>query len=317
MQNAEVIIVYFTIYSVIGWVCEVIYCSLLAKRIVNRGFLAGPVCPVYGFGALFIIWILEPVAFSIPIIFISSIVITSTVEYVTGWLLETFFGTRWWDYSQNRFNLEGRVCLKNSIYFGIMSVLLIKVAHPFTEYMVSSLPAGYLKIMVLLLLAAFIVDSIFTLNTLVNLNERLRRLYEFTEELRRNADIGEWFNEREFLKSFEKLKVIIEEGKAGLNQKIEEGKTGLSQKIEEGKAGLSQKIEEGKAGLNQKIEESKIDINKKLREKFEALTSKKGSGQRLIRAFPHMRSIRYNVQLSHLKEVLKDIKRDLKQKVMK
>lgn len=306
MQNAEVIIVYFTIYSVIGWICEVIYCSLLAKRLVNRGFLAGPYCPVYGFGALFIIWILEPIEFSIPIIFISSIVITSTVEYITGWLLETFFATKWWDYSQNRFNLEGRVCLKNSVYFGIMSVLLVKVVHPFTEYLVSSLPALYLNIVVLLLLAAFTVDSIFTLNTLVNLNERLKKLYEFTEELRRNSDIGEWFNEKEFLKSFEKLKIILEEGKAG-----------LSHRIEEGKAGLNHKIEEGKAGLNHKLEEGKNDLNKKLRENFEALTSRNGSVQRLFGAFPHMRSIRYNVQLSHLKEILQDIKRDLKQKVSK
>lgn len=306
MHNAEVIIVYFTIYSIIGWICEVIYCSLLAKRLVNRGFLAGPYCPVYGFGALFIIWILEPVEFSIPIIFISSIVITSTVEYITGWLLETFFATKWWDYSQSRFNIEGRVCLKNSVYFGIMSVLLVKVVHPFTEYLVLSLPVLYLNIAVLLLLAAFTVDSIFTLNALVNLNERLKKLYEFTEELRRNADIGEWFNEKEFLKSFEKLKVMLEDGKAG-----------LSHRIEEGKAGLNHKIEEGKAGLNHKLEEGKNDLNKKLRENFEALTSRNGSVQRLFGAFPHMRSIRYNVQLSHLKEILQDIKRDLKQKVSK
>ncbi|WP_242842098.1 putative ABC transporter permease [Ruminiclostridium cellobioparum] len=309
----EKLFVYFTIYSFIGWFCEVVFCSFLSKRIVNRGFLAGPVCPVYGFGALFIIWLLEPVAFSLPFVFITGMAITSIIEYITGWLLETFFGTRWWDYSNKRFNLQGRVCLENSICFGMMGVLLIEVIHPITEKLVGNIPYSYLMIIDILLFVVFIVDSIFTLNTLVNLNERLRKLYEFTEELRKNTDIQEWFNEREFLKSFEKLKIIIEEGKAGINQKIEIGRTSLNNKLEESKANLNQIIEESKTGFNHKFEESKLELNKKLREKFEALTAKRGSGHRLIKAFPGMRSVRYNAQLGHLKEALKE----LKQKVTK
>ena len=303
MQEIEKLIVYFTIYSFVGWLCEVVYCSILSKKIVNRGFLAGPVCPVYGFGALFILWLLSPIAYSIPIIFLSSMVITSTVEYITGWLLETFFGTRWWDYSNRKFNLEGRVCLKNSIYFGIMGVLLIKVIHPGIEYLLSSIPYLYLNILCFGIAAVFIVDCIFTLNTLVNLNERLRRLYEFTEELRKNNDIHEWFNEQDFLKSFEKLKSIIEEGKAGINQKIELGKLNISTKLEE-----------SKSSIHSKLEDSKNELNKKLREKFDELTAKKGSGHRLIKAFPGMRSVKYNAQLVHLREALKELKQKVKNK---
>lgn len=301
MQEIEKLIVYFTIYSFVGWLCEVVYCSVLSKKIVNRGFLAGPVCPVYGFGALFILWLLSPIAYSVPIIFLSSMVITSTVEYITGWLLETFFGTRWWDYSNKKFNLEGRVCLKNSIYFGIMGVLLIKVIHPGIEYLVSSIPNHYLNILCLGIAAGFIVDCIFTLNTLVNLNERLRRLYEFTEELRKNNDIQEWFNEQDFLKSFDKLKSIIEEGKAGINQRFELGKLNITTKLEE-----------SKSSIHNKLEDSKNELNKKLREKFEELTAKKGSGHRLIKAFPSMRSVKYNVQLGHLQEALKELKQKVK-----
>ncbi len=313
MQEVEKLFVYFTIYSFIGWFCEFIFCSFLSKRIVNRGFLAGPVCPVYGFGALFIIWLLGPVAFSLPFIFITGMVITSIVEYITGWLLETFFGTRWWDYSHKRFNMKGRVCLENSICFGMMGVLLIEAIHPITVKLVGNIPSFYLMIINILLVVVFIMDSIFTLNTLVNLNERLRKLYEFTEELRKNTDIQEWFNEREFLKSFEKLKMIIEEGKAGLNQKIGIGRTSLNNKLEESRANINHIIEESKTGLNQKLEENRLELNKKLREKFESLTAKRGSGHRIIKAFPGMRSVRYNVQLGHLKEVLKE----LKQKVTK
>ncbi len=292
MQEVEILFIYFTIYSFIGWFCEVVYCSYLSRKIVNRGFLVGPVCPVYGFGALFLIWLLEPVAFSIPVIFLCGLVITSTVEYITGWLLETFFGTRWWDYSSQKFNLEGRVCLKNSIYFGIMSVILIELLHPATEKLIWSIPEGFLHIICVILAAAFAVDCSFTLNTLVNLNQRLQKLYEFTEELRRNTDIQEWFNERELVKSFEKLRLILEEGKSNLNQKIGEGK-----------------IE-----INQKLEEKRSELNIKLRERFETLTAKRGSGHRLIKAFPGMRSIRYNVQLGQLREALKELKQRVKGK---
>ncbi len=302
MQEIEKLIVYFTIYGFVGWLCEVIYCSILSKKIANRGFLAGPVCPVYGFGALFLIWLLSPIAYSIPIIFLSGMVITSTVEYVTGWLLETFFGTRWWDYSNKKFNLEGRVCLENSIYFGIMGVLLIKAIHPGIEYLVGSIPYLYLNILCIGIAVGFIMDCIFTLNTLVNLNERLRKLYEFTEELRKNKDIQEWFNEQDFLKSFDKLKSIIEEGKAGINQKLGLGKQNITTKLEESKSSIH------------KLEDSKNELNKKLRDKFDELTAQKGSGHRLIKAFPGMRSVKYNVQLGHLREALKELKQKVKSK---
>lgn len=284
MQEVEKLIVYFTIYCFIGWLCEVIYCSLLSHKFVNRGFLAGPVCPVYGFGALFVIWLLRPVAVNVPITFLSGLVITSTIEYITGWLLEVFFGTRWWDYSNERFNLEGRVCLKNSVFFGILSVLLMQVLHPFSVYFVEMIPDLGVMLISITLLAAFIADSGVTLYTVANLNQRLKRLSEFTEELRKNADIAEWFNEHEFFKSFEKLKIILEEGK---NE------------------------------INHKFEESKNELNRKLREKFEVLTQKRGSGDRIIKAFPNMKSIRYDKQLNHLKEALKEIKNKAKLKKLR
>lgn len=264
MSGFEKLVIFFSIYSFIGWVCEITYCSLLSNKFVNRGFLAGPVCPVYGFGAIFVIWILKPAENNILVVFLSGIVITSTVEYVTGWLLEVFFSTRWWDYRNKKFNINGRVCLMNSIMFGFLCVLLIKVINPFAEDLVSMIPVLWGRLISIVIISFFIADSIVTLNTLVNLNTRLKKLHDFTEELKRNADIQEWFNEHEFLKSFEKLKLIAEEGKNELNQK--------------------------------------------LKDKFESLTSRKGSGIRIIRAFPDMKSIKYDVQLNHLKEALKELK---------
>lgn len=268
LLEIELLIIYFSIYSFTGWICEVIYCSILSKKIVNRGFLVGPVCPVYGIGSLFIIWLLKPVETSIPMIFLGAIVIASTIEYVTSWLLEVLFSTKWWDYRDRKFNIAGRVCLRNSVLFGILSIALMKVIYPFTLTIVGLLPDIWVKLSSISLLTAFIVDSVFTVNTLVNLNGRLKKLHEFTEELKKNTDILEWFNESEFFKSFEKLKLIAVEGRD--------------------------------------------ELNHKLHEKFEALTNKKGSGLRLIKAFPDMKSIKYDVQLNHLKEALKQLRQKAK-----
>lgn len=260
----DLIIIYFLIYSVIGWMCEVVYCSFLSKKFVNRGFLAGPVCPVYGFGALFVIWLLKPVEANVVIVFMCGFVITSVLEYITGWFLEAVFHTQWWNYDDQRFNLNGRVCLKNSVMFGVMSVILMKVLHPFIVYSVGLLPMLWTRITAITLVAVLSVDLVFTINTLTNLHDRLRKLNEFAEFLKQHADFQEWFNEHELFKSFDRLKALAEEGRYELNQK--------------------------------------------LREKFEGLADRKGSGMRLIKAFPGMRSTKYDLQLSNLKEVLKQLK---------
>jgi len=239
-----------------------------SRIVINRGFLSGPVCPVYGFGALFVIWLLKPVGTNIPIVFLCGIVITSTLEYITGWLLEIFFSTRWWDYRNRKFNIAGRVCLRNSILFGLLSVVLMKLLYPFTFYVVGLLPDLWINITNATLLTTFLVDSAFTVNTLVNLNGRLKKLHEFTEDLKKNAEILEWFNESEFYKSFQRLKLIAEE--------------------------------------------SRDELNHKLHQKFEVLTDKKKSGQRLIKAFPDMKSIKYDIQLNHLREVLQEMKQRAK-----
>lgn len=264
MSSFYEFIIYLTVYSFIGWICEVVYCSILSKRIVNRGFLAGPVCPVYGFGAILVIFLLEPAKSSIPVIFLAGLALTSILEYITGWMLEMFFSAKWWDYSNKRFNLNGRVCLKNSVLFGLMCVILVKVLHPAITHAVLLIPEIWVRVSGIALFAAYAIDMLFTVNTLVNLNERLKKLYEFTEDLKKNGELLEWFNERELFKSFEKLRLLAEEGRN--------------------------------------------ELNLMFKEKFEALSQKRGSGHRLIKAFPNMKSIKYEEQLDHLKATLRQLR---------
>ena len=106
-------------------------CSITQRKPVNRGFLNGPICPVYGFGALIIVFTLENVKGNLLALFLASAVLTCTLEYITSYLLEKLFKTQWWDYSKRRFNLNGRICLEGAIVFGLLSVLLMEFIHPF------------------------------------------------------------------------------------------------------------------------------------------------------------------------------------------
>ena len=164
---------YFLIYSLVGWIYETILCSVRERRFVNRGFLNGPYCPIYGCGALIDIFLLRP--FTNPVvIFFSSMVLCSILEYITSYLMEKIFKARWWDYSNMKFNINGRVCLLGALVFGAMSLLLVKFLHPLVVRLVDMIPPLALKIAVPVLAAGFIADFVVTVIGLSGLNARLR-----------------------------------------------------------------------------------------------------------------------------------------------
>ena len=134
--------VYFVLYSFLGWLCETIYCSIGSKKFINRGFLNGPFCPIYGTGALLVIDVFMKYKDDLVALFILSMVVTSVVEYITSYLLEKIFNLQLWDYSTYSFNLNGRVCLKNSLMFGVLSIAAVEVIHPAVESLQASLAAG-------------------------------------------------------------------------------------------------------------------------------------------------------------------------------
>ena len=133
---------YFILYSFLGWCCETVYCSVIQRRWVNRGFLNGPLCPVYGFGALLVLFLLRDVRHSFTALFLSGMVVTSVLEYLTSYILEKLFHMHWWDHSHMRFNLNGRVCLLNSCEFGLLSVFVVMVLHPAVAGLVGKVPAA-------------------------------------------------------------------------------------------------------------------------------------------------------------------------------
>lgn len=173
---------YFVIYSYLGWVLETLYAGWEEHRFVNRGFLNGPFCPIYGFGIVSLLLILRPVFDNLALLFLGSVALTSILEYYTGWVLETVFHHKWWDYSNRSFNLSGRICLRFSLYWGIAAVFIIKTVHPFVTGMVDKIPPKFGMLGLYSLGLYFMVDMVYTLMSLAALKSLLNEMYEFAQE---------------------------------------------------------------------------------------------------------------------------------------
>ncbi len=200
------LIIYFTIYSILGWICECIYCAAIDKVWVNRGFLNGPVCPVYGFGAMFVILLLQRFKSNIILLFIMAVIVTTAIEYITAVILENAFHLKWWDYSNYKFNYKGRICVLNSTLFGLLSLFLIEILQPFVVEKVSLIPYTYAVILTLIIIVIFAIDFTFTVSSLVDLNKMLDKINQISIELRKLGLSMEKLNDIEYNKVFSKLK---------------------------------------------------------------------------------------------------------------
>ena len=161
MNNLIKYILLFFFYSAGGWLLESIYCSIGEKRIVNRGFLTGPLCPIYGTAALVMtILIYNPFKDRPLIIFILGIVLCDIVEYFTSYIMEKLFSARWWDYTYEFLNIKGRICLKHTLYWGIISVAFVRVLHPAVENLYAKINGDYLIYILAAVLIVFTLDVI-------------------------------------------------------------------------------------------------------------------------------------------------------------
>lgn len=151
----------FMLYSFIGYIAEVINVSIIEKRIVlNRGFLIGPYLPIYGVGCMIMVLFLERYEDDLFALFIMSAFYCSLLEYFTSLIMEKIFRLRWWDYSDNKFNINGRICLKNALLFGIGGIIVVKILHPFFSWLVY-LPSSSVTICVaIILFIIFFVDIV-------------------------------------------------------------------------------------------------------------------------------------------------------------
>lgn len=179
---------YFITYAFLGWICESAYKSIFRKKMINSGFLNGPLCPIYGFGAMLIIYLLTPIQNNPVLVFLLGVVSTSILEYFTSWLLEVLFHMSWWDYSKHKFNINGRVCLLNATMFGMMSLFVMYIVHPFTESIISKIDINVQTIIAGLLLVMIVIDLVVSTVSVLNMNKSLQRIHDYLHSIFENVD---------------------------------------------------------------------------------------------------------------------------------
>mgnify|MGYP004658650315 FL=1 len=186
----------FFIYSFLGYIVESISVSLMEKKVVwNRGFLVGPYIPIFGTGAMTMILTLQKYKDDIVALFIMSMVVCLTIEYLCSLVAEKIFKLRWWNYSDKLFNINGRICLQNGILFGIGGVLIVKYVNTWIENLILLLPNSIMVTISIILTIIFVSDTILSLHTVIKFNSSFKRYSadntqevkkKILEELQRN-----------------------------------------------------------------------------------------------------------------------------------
>ena len=182
-------LIYFFIYAFIGWVVEVSYHAVTKGKFINRGFLAGPYCPIYGFGAISVIYFLTDIAEKNKLVlFLGSMLIATLIEFVAGFLLEKIFHERWWDYSDRKLNIGGYVCLEFFVIWGMFCFLLYEAVHPLIEKLVGLVPDAFIKYLGIGLVIIMTLDLIATINTLIGLNKEFKSIDKVSRDIKKVSD---------------------------------------------------------------------------------------------------------------------------------
>lgn len=182
MYYAFLLFMKFILFSIFGYIAEMMMCMIVDRKITNRGFLCGPVIPIYGVGSIALIFLLDPFKQSPIVVFVFGMIITTIIEYITSYLLEKIFHNRWWDYSQNKFNLNGRICLLNTSLFGIGSLAIIYLFNPMFDIFLSQMNHIALIIISAACFIIFALDVIYSCVVAYNLRNQIIIFSELKNE---------------------------------------------------------------------------------------------------------------------------------------
>ncbi|MCC8159884.1 MAG: hypothetical protein LIO53_00945 [Oscillospiraceae bacterium] len=278
----------FFIYGFIGWCVEVAYCGVDQGYFSNRGFLNGPICPIYGVGAVIVILCLTPIQDNIWLLFVGSALLTSLLELVTGFALDKIFHARWWDYTDKPFNIGGYICLKFSIYWGLVCIALMRGIHPAIYKLVQDIPHIAGLIILIFISAVFAVDIVITVVAINKLEKRIKLMDDIAEKIHNVSDeMGEHI--------YDGVTAVVKKGEEIYN----------SDNARE----LREKYTEGVEELKRRNEETQEE----LREKYAQLVKESHIFQkRILKAFPKIKSRRHEEQLEKLKERVNEIKSKMK-----
>ena len=243
-----------------------------SRKFVNRGFLIGPYCPIYGYGAILITFLLKKYVEDSLTLFVMAILVCGILEYITSYFMEKIFKARWWDYSKNKFNINGRVCLETIIPFGLLGLLIMYVTNPFFLAKLEKLPEIWLNILFWGILVIFITDNIvstvvisYIKKALKFIGKELDNTEEITKKIREVLRQKSPLHRRlaEAYPKLEAVKVKIKEKKEEIKQQVEEQKREIIEKVENQKREIIEQIQEQKVEIGKIIDETAKKIENK------------------------------------------------------
>ena len=264
-------ILYFFVYGFLGWCTEVIFAAFKQHRFVNRGFLNGPICPIYGVGVTLVVACLEAFQSNLLLLYLSSVILITVLEGVTGWAMDKLFHNKWWDYSKLPLNIGGYVCLLFSLIWGVACVVIVYFIHPLIHQMLSWIPHIIGLVLIVILAAALIADVIVTSSAILKFNQYLERLKHITDELHEISDqIGE-----ELYQNAMRVLDVQEESR--------------------------QKLDDVKLEISEEIRMQIVELKTRAQNLGEKVPK---PARRLVKAFPKLESRNYKTQLELFRQKL-------------
>ena len=258
----------FFLYAFLGWCCEVVFAAVKTGKFVNRGFLLGPVCPIYGMGVALVLWALLPLEHNLPVLYFGSVLITSALEFLLGWISEKLLHQRLWDYSDMPFNLCGHICLAFSLVWGFACLLVVRIFHPVLMGLVALIPHTLGWILLALFSAAFLTDLVLTLIAALKLPKQVRAVEDMEKLLRSISD--------------------------GIGESLYSGVTKLE--LEDKKEEFQARMEE----RNAKNAAKRQELEEKIAA-YRRMVGKNRTYRRWVKAFPHLQMERHHRRLEELR----------------
>ena len=284
----------FFIYSFLGWCLEVCFFALNTGKFVNRGFLNGPVCPIYGFGVVIVVLCLTPLMENTLLLFLGSVLLTSLLELGVGFALEKLFHQRWWDYTNEPFNLGGYICLRFSLAWGLACLLVMEIIHPSVLWLILHIPHTLGLVLLACFVSVMAVDLTATVRTIARINRSLGQIDELAGRIN---DLGENLADR-----------VLDAAEKGADWKesLADRREDLMEDLASWKEELAEQRSEYQLDLALR-RAKRLEELEQLRKSLSELLDRHTFGQRrLLRAFPQMRSIDHKQALERLRQRQKE-----------
>lgn len=314
-------ICFFFIYGFLGWCYESAYVSIKHKQWVNRGFVRGPLLPLYGSGAILLLFVTIPFRENLLLMFVSGAIGATILEYVTGVAMEALFKVRYWDYSKRKFNFQGHICLAATTLWGVFAIVIVKVVHRPIENLVMVLPETIVEIFVMVVTVVFAADFALSFKAAIDIRDVLIKLEEVQREMERmqkRMDVilafAEDSREQVVMNTYERLDELtesLEERFARVKELREKLDAKIEEEIRERSEEWKERKEEWKSksdAYKEELEELRINFRVNMEKRFQLLHRKDFFRRDMIRSNPSMVSKQF-------KEALEDVKRAAKEAV--